>query len=128
MKLKNQKGQALVEMALIMPLFLLVVFGITEFGRALYILNSLNNAAREGARRASVSATVPLDMTALQNYIKASIPFDQTGIVINIAPASPLAGTDTIKVSVNLPFKSSVPIIDQLKSVTLKGEASMLYE
>lgn len=128
MKLNNQKGQAMVEMALLLPLFLLVVFGITEFGRALYMLNTLNNAAREGARRASVSATVPLNMTALQTYIKGCIPFDQTGIVINITPSSPLAGTDTIKVSVNLPFKSTVPIIDQLKSVTLTGQASMLYE
>ena len=44
----NKKGQALVEMAIMLPILVLFVFGITEFGRAMYIKNCLNNAAGQG--------------------------------------------------------------------------------
>ena len=129
MKLRDQKGQALVELALILPILLLIIFGITEFGRAWYIENALTNAAREGARRASISSSNPLNAAQLESYVKESIPFDQTGIVINITPTTLLQhGIDTITVVVNLPFQSSVPLIDQLQNITLKGQASMLYE
>lgn len=128
MKLKDQKGQALVEMALLLPLLLLVVFGITEFGRALYIENTLVNAARDGARKASISPTsIPANDPAIKAYIKGILPdFAQTADITN-TPAS-IAGFDTITVVINLPFQSTVPIIDQLKDITLKGQASMLYE
>jgi len=50
----NSKGQTLVETALILPILLILVLGIVEFGRAMYIKNTLNNAARAGARAAAV--------------------------------------------------------------------------
>ncbi len=48
-------------MALVLPLLLLVLFGITEFGRMIMATNVLNTASREGARLAAVS---PLGETA----------------------------------------------------------------
>ena len=53
--MRNQKGQALVETALIIPLLLLLVMGLFEFGRVMYIKNTLNNAARAGVRVAVVT-------------------------------------------------------------------------
>jgi Flp pilus assembly protein TadG len=54
---KQNKGQALVEFALVLPIFLIVVFGIIDFGRILHSWASLNNqcvnAARAGAKRNS---------------------------------------------------------------------------
>ncbi len=44
----------MVEFALIAPLFFLLLFSIIEFGRAVYYIQMLNNAAREGARYAIV--------------------------------------------------------------------------
>lgn len=55
MKDKNTHGQALVEMALVLFLLLLLVIGIFEFGRAMYIKNTLTHAARAGARAAVVT-------------------------------------------------------------------------
>ena len=60
MKLKsraqnNENGNELIEFAIILPLLLLVLFGITEFGRAIMVTNMLNTASREGARMAAVS-------------------------------------------------------------------------
>lgn len=129
MKLSDQKGQAMVELALLLPLLLSLVFGITEFGRALYMKNTLVNAAREGARRASISPNVPLDIAELQTFIKACIPFDKTGLDIKISPTSPDPGRDAVTVTLDLKFQSIVlQLIPQLKDITLKGQASMLYE
>jgi len=55
---KQTKGQALVEMAIILPLLLLLVLGIFEFGRAMYIKNTLTQAARAGARAAVVTPDI----------------------------------------------------------------------
>ena len=43
-----RRGQALVEMALLMPVLLLLVFGTLDFGRAVFGYNALANAARDG--------------------------------------------------------------------------------
>ncbi|RII27808.1 MAG: hypothetical protein CXR31_06160 [Geobacter sp.] len=50
----NSKGQTIVETAIILPILLILVLGIFEFGRAMYVKNTLNNAARAGARAAVV--------------------------------------------------------------------------
>ncbi len=51
---RRRKGQAIVEFALVAPLFFALTFGLFEFGRAIYYTQVVNNAAREGARYAIV--------------------------------------------------------------------------
>lgn len=46
----QQRGVAAVEFAILLPVLLLIVFGITEFGRALYAYNTLVKATRDAAR------------------------------------------------------------------------------
>lgn len=53
----ERRGQALVEFALILPIFVLLLVGILDFGRGVFAFNTLNNAAREGARVAIVDQT-----------------------------------------------------------------------
>jgi len=73
--MKNQKGQALVETALVLPLLLLLVMGLFEFGRAMYIKNTLNNAARAGARAAVVTPiyNVSTNPTGLETTTSAPL-------------------------------------------------------
>jgi Flp pilus assembly protein TadG len=52
----NEKGQSLVEFALVVPILLLLVVGIAEFGRAWMTQNILTGAAREAVRLAAVPA------------------------------------------------------------------------
>ena len=52
----NTRGNAVIEFALVLPLLLLVIFGITELGRMVMTTNVLNTASREGARLAAVSS------------------------------------------------------------------------
>lgn len=49
---RRESGQALAEMALVIPAMLLLIFGIIEFGTAWRNYQVITNAAREGARRA----------------------------------------------------------------------------
>ena len=130
MKLINQKGQALVELAISLPLLVLLVFGVTEFGRVMYIRNSLNYAARLGARTASISN--PINATTITTSVIASIPASlQPGVSVSVTTSAspPVHGTSTVTVAVTKPFTTVVPIlIPGLSGITLSGQASMLYE
>lgn len=52
----GQAGQALVETALVLPIFLLVLFGLIDGGRLVYSNSAVSQAAREGARVAAAEA------------------------------------------------------------------------
>jgi Flp pilus assembly protein TadG len=60
---KGQTSQALIEFALISPVLLLLLFGIVDIGRAVFYYDTINHAAREGARTA-VRASSPLPTNA----------------------------------------------------------------
>lgn len=69
-KKKKESGQAMVEFALVFPIFLLLVMGIIDFGFLFYNYISLENTARNVARIACVS----YDKINYENYVK----FDET--------------------------------------------------
>ena len=46
----RQRSQALIEFALVSPVLLLLLFGVIDIGRAIFYYDTLNHAAREGAR------------------------------------------------------------------------------
>jgi len=50
MEIKSQRGAAVVEFALVLPLLLMILVGIVEFGLLFYNKQVLTNASREGAR------------------------------------------------------------------------------
>lgn len=56
MKGTSQTGAAAVEFALVLPLLILMVFGITEYGRAIYQYDTLTKAARTAARHLSTAS------------------------------------------------------------------------
>ena len=69
---KHQKGQSLVEFALVIPVYILILLGIIEFGRAWMAMNVLASASREGARIAAVTGPdVNQINTAVQNALSA---------------------------------------------------------
>jgi len=47
---ERQRSQALIEFALVSPVLLLLLFGVIDIGRAIFYYNTINHAAREGAR------------------------------------------------------------------------------
>ena len=53
---RRDRGQALVEAALVLPLFFTIFFGVIDIARVIWANDVVTNAAREGARFASVNA------------------------------------------------------------------------
>jgi hypothetical protein len=63
--LNDERGQGLVEMAIIVVLFVLLSMGIIEFGRAFMLGNMVTHAARDGARAAAVIGTSQRDANGI---------------------------------------------------------------
>jgi len=85
-KSSNEAGQTLVEFALILILILVVLFGITEFGRAWYYTNTLTNGVRTGVRYATTlnnATSFEANVVAVtMSNITSSIPNDN--LVIDV--------------------------------------------
>jgi Flp pilus assembly protein TadG len=69
----RQTGSTTVEFALVMLMFLMVVFGIMDFARMLYMWNTANEVSREGARYAVVCAD-PSSNTRVLAKMQALMP------------------------------------------------------
>lgn len=65
----RQRGVAAVEFALVLPILLLIVFGIVEFGVAFYDKAVITNASREGARAGVVLKSPKATSTDIQNVV-----------------------------------------------------------
>ena len=136
-----QTGQSLLEFAAVLPLLLLIAFGVTEFGRAYYQYNTLSKAIRDGARYMSSHTYGSAEITNAKSmavYGKtgssgtAALPGLTTGL-ITVTPSggtSPFdAGNppDWITVQVNgYPFTALVPGIINL-NVTFSPQVKMRY-
>ena len=104
--LENERGQSLVEFALVVPLLLLLVVGIAEFGRAWMTQNILTGAAREAVRIAAVPASGggwngPA-ATARANAILTSAVITTATVSVVDAPTN--FGAVTVTVNYNFPL------------------------
>jgi Flp pilus assembly protein TadG len=75
---RRPRGQALVELALIIPVLVFIVFGITDIGRAYYQYTTMTEAVREGARYAAVNWSNSSGGGSATNSNAASAPFNTT--------------------------------------------------
>lgn len=90
-QVNDEKGQAMVEMTIVMILLLMMLFGITEFGRLFYYSLTVHNAARAGARHAVVT---PLGTSQEQsNYDQVLRNF----IALRIIPEDPDTTADNVR-------------------------------
>ena len=64
---KNERGSTLVEFSIAMTVFITAMFGVMEFGRALWVHNALTDAARRGARYATLHAQA--DSSSVKNVV-----------------------------------------------------------
>lgn len=107
--LKNEKGQALVEMALVMPLLLLLLMGIFEFGRIFFDYLSIANASREGARWAVVGKPDDDVINVIEN---ACATLDLNRLQIEITPPqNERARGEPLTVSLRYEIDMIVPLL-----------------
>jgi Flp pilus assembly protein TadG len=107
----GRKGQSLVEAAIIMPVMLLLIMGIIDFGLLFnnYIL--ISNAAREGARKAALGET---DVQIVQSIQNMTTTLDLSNLEISIAPPDGSRGHGAdVTVSIHYRSRLITPIIDK---------------
>ena len=100
--IRSNRGQAVVEFALVFPLLLLVCFGITEFGRAWITMNILTSAAREGVRLAAVTAPDIPAVTQRVNDVCAAARVTPSSITV--VPPDPNDPNRRVSVTVETQF------------------------
>lgn len=129
-RLRNQKGAALLETAITLPLVLLVTVSIFEFGRAYQTWQVLTNAAREGARVAVLAdATDAQVTTAVRNYLSTGqLPkAAREAASVAIERSVPFgASSSASKITVSYPFNFMVlnPVIRMVKPGSQTGQGT----
>ena len=96
---RGERGAAAVEMALVLPVLLMIVFGLIDFGRMLNAQLTLTEAAREGARSAAFGQT-----TAQTQARIASVTTGMTGVTSEISGCSAEATDATVTVRYTFSF------------------------
>jgi Flp pilus assembly protein TadG len=105
-RLRNERGAALLETAITVPIILLISVGIFEFGRAYQVQQVLTNAAREGARAAVIEGTSDEDVTRIvSKYIDTGHLDPKIVPTIEVVRNEPFGGTTASRVTVTFPYK-----------------------
>lgn len=127
-RLRNQKGAALLETAITLPLVLLVSVSIFEFGRAYQTWQVLTNAAREGARVAILSNSTNEQVTdAVRTYMTSGQLPEADAATIGIERTVPFGTANTAsRITVNYPFKFMVlnPVMQLVQSDSTTGQGT----
>jgi len=101
----SQRGQQLVEFALLLPLLLLLLFGIIEFGIAVFRYDTIANASREIARYGIVQL-VQLNKEeakeAIKQYIEDEMPRWTTGLISDSMIVTPTLTPDIWRTTVHI--------------------------
>jgi Flp pilus assembly protein TadG len=112
-------GQGLVEFALAIPLFLLLLFGLIDIGRLVYVNNALAEGAREGARWGSVQSRSNAPST-IQMYtlgIMAAVPNATVTITCQNASGTSVTtcgSNHTLTVAVSSQVTMFTPVISNI--------------
>lgn len=90
----SERGQALIELALALPILLLVLMGIVEFGRIFHANIVVEQAARAGSRVATVNSSLAAIQSAVLNA-GGSVSIDPAKVKIYYCPTPECTSTKT---------------------------------
>lgn len=142
----RSRGQALAEFALTLPIFLILVFGMLDVGRAVYTYNTLTNAAREGARFAivnqdetsiadrtrQIAVGVGVDMTdpnLVAFYKKGPAEDVETNAACDGSTASPITVGCVVVVKPRTTWQAITPLIGGLIGpITMQARSELPIE
>jgi len=139
---RRRQGQALVEFSLALIPFLLILMGIADLGRGIYMSNGVNEAAREIARTTSVhlcatsgtctlgnSAETIATINTQKNLIpglasaSSSIAFACTDVTDTTLSTTTCSPGDYVKVTVSVPYSALTPVLSMVAPTTLVASA-----
>ncbi len=104
-QISSERGAALLETAVTLPIVLMICVGIFEFGRAYQTWQVLTNAAREGARVAAVGGTTDHDVEAAVRSYMAAERLGNAGVAPIAVNRKVVLGSNTgSEVTIQYPF------------------------
>jgi Flp pilus assembly protein TadG len=122
--LRGERGSQIMEVALVAPLFFMLMFGITEFGRAIWLFGSISHAAREGTRYAIVrggESGRAATEDEIQTFVRNVIGLSDAQVTTTWDPDN-MPGS-VVEVTVQLPFD---PIFPVMPSVPLSSTSRLV--
>lgn len=127
--IKTRKGQSLVETALVLPIIILVLTGIIDFGLLFNTYLQVSNASREGARVAAIGNTDAVIISAV-NTVAAALDPDKLTVVISPEEAAGRESGDSVTVTVQYEYKMITPLIGAIVPgpINLKTSTTMRCE
>lgn len=119
---KDERGLAATELALVLPLLLLIIFGIIEGGRIFSSWLEITNGAREGARYGAVRMGDPAAAATLVDDVKQHVTQKAAGLVdtdptkFGVVVQTLNAGTSDVSFSVSVTYLMDIymPLVQQL--------------
>src|SRR4026208_141024 len=104
-RFRHQRGAALIETAITIPLVLLISVSIFEFGRAYQTWQVLTNAAREGARVSILTDQTDAAVTAAaRNYMSRGRLTIAASAPINVERSVAFGGNTASRITISYPF------------------------
>ncbi|MFI5259188.1 MAG: TadE/TadG family type IV pilus assembly protein [Candidatus Limnocylindrales bacterium] len=135
-----ERGQSLVEFALVFPVFILLLAGIFDFGFGLYSQMTVINAAREAARSATIDPDRTTILEIAQARVQAVAPFLNVGNLTVTATCVPIVSTtcdfssatsskrgDAVSITVAYPYQLIFPLAFG-KTFNLTSTAQMILQ
>ena len=111
----RSRGQGLVEFALVLPVFMVILIGMVDLGRAIWANNSVANAAREAARFAAVNGGSCKDLTSTACGTTSYCP---------VGPKGPLTAVPAASTSCPYPSPSKTAIRNTATGFLVGGGAT----
>jgi Flp pilus assembly protein TadG len=106
---RRTRGQSMVEFTLILPVLMLMIFGIYQFGQTYSDYIQVTNAARTGGRKALVSRS---DVNGVADAIAAAKGatwwLDTSKMNVTVSPGQPWTTGQTVTVTVTYPYTISL--------------------
>ena len=127
---RNRRATAAVEFAVVAPVFLLMVFGMIEYGRMVMVYQVITNASREGARVAVLDGATTASVTDQVNTYLSNGSVSGATVTVTPNPPSTAQYGDPVTVTVSVPFSqvSWLPSPMYLGGKTLTSSTVMRRE
>lgn len=123
-KSRGERGAAAVEFAIVVPLLILLVVGIAEFGRAYNVATTLSAAARQGARTMALENSTGAARASAQSAATGlGLSASQISVTPSACPTGSTSSTTLVTVRITYPMAFVTGLFGS--SVTLHGAGVM---
>lgn len=128
--IRSERGQSIVELALVLPLLVVLAIAATDFAHGVSEYTQVVNAANAGAQYGSTGPSESTNATAISAAVQADLGslYPQTGASITSSASDDGTGEslNKVTVTVSIPYHMSIPFIGYFApSYTLTSRAVM---